>query len=79
MRDLYRLMVEKFSSVEYVTLYSLFMLLMSLHLWHGVGSAFESLGMRYRPGVRKSGQLLAAGLMLGFTIVPWFIFFKLKG
>lgn len=78
-RDIYRLMVEKFSSVEFTALYSIFMLLLSLHLWHGVGSAFESLGARYRPGVRKFGQLVAAGLLVGFCAVPWFIFFKLKG
>ena len=44
-RDLYRLEVENFSSPAAVGLYVLAMVLVGLHLWHGVPSSFQSLGL----------------------------------
>src|SRR5437870_1928685 len=45
MRDLYRLERENFSSPLAVGLYVLAMVVVGFHLWHGVSSSFQSLGL----------------------------------
>src|SRR3990170_4373798 len=44
-RDLYRTELENFSSPLAVGLYVVMMVLVGLHLWHGVPSSFQSLGL----------------------------------
>ena len=43
-RDLYRLEMENFSNPLTVAFYVLSMIVVGSHLWHGVASAFQSLG-----------------------------------
>src|SRR4051812_43093269 len=44
-RDLYRLEMENFSSPLVVGFYMLSMIVVGSHLWHGVSSSFQSLGI----------------------------------
>lgn len=73
-RDLYRLVIEDFQSPLLVAWYVVAMVLVGFHLWHGFGSAFESLGMAYRTPLRRFGQLLAVVLAGGFLIIPVVIY-----
>jgi succinate dehydrogenase / fumarate reductase cytochrome b subunit len=69
-RDLHRLVIEVFQSPLYVLWYVVAMVVIGLHLWHGFGSAFESIGVYYRKPLRRFGQVLAVVLAIGFLSIP---------
>lgn len=69
-RDLYRLTVEVFSNPAYVAFYVVGMVIVGFHLFHGVGSAFESMGLYYRKGLLKFGKGFAIVIAGGFLILP---------
>ena len=76
-RDLYRLEVENFSSPVAVGLYVLAMVLVGLHLWHGVPSSFQSLGLdgpRFTPFIRKAGKVSAVVIAGGFIVITLWVF-----
>jgi succinate dehydrogenase / fumarate reductase cytochrome b subunit len=71
-RDLYRLEMENFSNPLVVAFYILSMLVVGSHLWHGVSSAFQSLGAdepRWTPRVLAAGKLLAVLIAGGFIVI----------
>ena len=74
MRDLHRLVLEVFQNPLWVGWYVLAMLVIGSHLWHGFGSAFETLGIHYRKPLRRFGQALAVLLAGGFLLIPVIIF-----
>ncbi len=74
-RDLYRLVIEEFHEPGEVIWYAFAMIVIGFHLWHGFGSAFESLGVRYSKWLRRFGEALAVGLAGGFLLIPVLIFF----
>lgn len=77
-RDLSRLVTEKFQSPLYAFGYTAVMVLLGFHLRHGVWSAFQSLGTmskRLTPLVYAIGTVLAIGIALGFLILPLYIYF----
>ena len=77
-RDLAKLLNEKFQSPLYAFGYSGIMVLLALHLRHGVWSAFQSLGAtnpRFTPVIYVLGALLGALIAIGFFILPLWIFF----
>lgn len=80
MRDLAKLMYEKFSHATYAFGYTIVMLLLALHLRHGIWSAFQSLGAM-RPGIQYTvyilGIILGLLIALGFIAVPLAIYFGL--
>lgn len=76
-RDLYRLEVENFSSSLVVGLYVVAMVIVGLHLWHGVPSSFQSLGLngpRFTPLIRKVGKVSAVVIAGGFIIITLWVF-----
>ncbi|HSR67750.1 MAG TPA: succinate dehydrogenase cytochrome b subunit [Acidobacteriota bacterium] len=76
-RDLYRLVVERFSEAWFSGLYVLVMILLGVHLRHGFWSAFQSLGAnhpRYMPLIRALGIGLALLLAVGFLFIPVWIY-----
>ena len=70
MRDLAKLVYEKFSHASYAFGYTAVMLLLALHLRHGIWSAFQSLGAM-RPSLK--GTVYVAGAVLGLLIAVGFI------
>lgn len=75
-RDLYRLEVEIFRNPFWVVFYIVAMVVVALHLRHGISSAFQSLGIEHP---RYTNRLLAAGAAIaivigaGFALIPlWF-------
>ena len=80
MRDLARLMHEKFQSPLYAFGYPAVVLLLSVHLRHGIWSAFQSLGATrpsMTPVIYSIGGLLGLAIGIGFLIVPIAIYFGL--
>ena len=78
MRDLALLVREKFATVWYTFGYTAIMLLLIVHLRHGVWSALQSLGaMRpsLTPVIYTLGGLIGLGIGLGFIVMPLAIFF----
>ena len=73
-RDLYRLVAEVFRNPLHVAWYELAMVVIGFHLWQGFGSAFETLGIGYRPAIRRTGRVLAVVLMGGFAVIPIALF-----
>jgi succinate dehydrogenase cytochrome b subunit len=77
MRDLFRTEVENFSSPVIVGLYVIMMVLVGLHLWHGVPSSFQSLGVsgpRFTPMIRKVGKVSAIVIAGGFIVIAVWVY-----
>ncbi|QXD14542.1 succinate dehydrogenase cytochrome b subunit [Rhodocaloribacter litoris] len=78
MRDLAKLVIEKFQNPLYAFGYTAVMVLLGFHLRHGVWSALQSLGAmnpRLTPLVYGLGGLLAVLIAVGFLVVPLWIYF----
>ena len=80
MRDLYRLVVEVFQSPGVVVFYVVSMVVIGLHLRHGISSAFQSLGLMtpgWTSAILSSGLWLAVILAAGFAVIPVWVYFAL--
>ncbi len=76
-RDLDRLVVEVFHKPTYVVFYVVCMALIGLHLRHGIGSAFQSLGIehpRYTERLPLAGTVLAVAIGGGFALIPLWVY-----
>lgn len=72
-RDLARLVIEKFQQPLYAFSYVGIMVLLASHLRHGIWSALQSLGAlnaTVRPIVYGASLILAIGIALGFVVLP---------
>jgi len=69
-RDLYRQEMDTFRNPYMVVFYVLSMVVVGSHLWHGVSSAFQSLGVDH-PTITP--KLLVAGKVLAVLIAGLFI------
>jgi len=79
-RDLYRLLIEVFHEPIYVVLYTICMVILGLHLRHGVSSAFQSLGLvpvAWTRAFLRTGLTLALLITAGFVVIPIWIYFFL--
>lgn len=79
-RDLYRLLVEVFQNPAYVIFYVVCMVLVGMHLRHGLSSAFQSLGLMPRSWtgrILRMGATLAVIVAAGFSLIPVVIYFFL--
>ena len=77
MRDLYRLEAENFSSPLTVAFYLVMMVVVGVHLWHGVPSSFQSVGLngpRFTPLIRKIGKVSAVLIAGGFIVITLWVF-----
>lgn len=76
-RDLARLVIEDFRQLPYVVGYSVILLLLGSHLRHGLWSALQSIGLLHR-GIRPlaygASGAIAAGIAIGFLLLPWAIY-----
>lgn len=76
-RDLYRLQLEVFSAPGYVIFYLLAMGVIFFHLWHGLSSAAQSLGLdhpQWTPRLLLLGRVLSVAIAGGFFIIPIYTF-----
>lgn len=71
-RDLYRLVMENFGNPLVVVFYVVSMLVIGSHLWHGVSSAFQSLGVSHKswtPRLLYAGRVAAVVISGGFVVI----------
>jgi succinate dehydrogenase / fumarate reductase cytochrome b subunit len=76
-RDLYRTEVEVFSSPLWVAAYVFCVILVGLHLRHGISSAFQSAGADhpvYTKRLTVLGTVLAVLISGGFAIIPVWVY-----
>jgi succinate dehydrogenase / fumarate reductase cytochrome b subunit len=81
-RDLAQLVIEVFHKPFYAIGYTAMMLLLGLHLRHGIWSTLQSfgtLGKGIRPLAFGMSTLLAVAIALGFIALPAAIFFDWVG
>lgn len=82
MRNLSRLVKEKFHSPLYAFGYGGVMILLGLHLRHGLWSAWQSLGMlnsKISPLVYAIALVLAIAIAIGFMVLPLAIYGGIVG
>ncbi len=71
-RDLYRLEMENFANPLMVAFYVISMLVVGSHLWHGISSAFQSLGADKPAWTRfilPAGKVIAVLIAGGFIVI----------
>jgi succinate dehydrogenase / fumarate reductase cytochrome b subunit len=77
MRDLYQLMEESFSQLWYIGVYYFVLLLLGLHLGHGLASSLQTLGLNgddYDSKVKMVGKAYSFVVTVGFMLPPLYIF-----
>lgn len=84
-KDLYKITVEFFKDEKvglWFTLFYVFSMgVLGFHLYHGFGSAFQSLGLnhkKYNGVIKKTGVAFSIIVPLLFAIIPIYIRFFLK-
>ena len=84
-KDLHKITVDFFKNPDYgliaTILYALSMIVLGFHLYHGFGSAFQSMGLnhpKYNLGIKNFGKAFAIIVPLLFAIIPIYIHFFLK-
>jgi len=78
-RDLYRLEMETFSNPLTVAFYILSMVVVGSHLWHGISSAIQSLGIDHplwTPRVLTAGKFLAVLIAGAFMVIAIWAYFN---
>ena len=76
--DLYAIEMAVFSNPLNVIFYLVCMVIVGSHLYHGIHSAFQSLGAdhpKYTPWIIRGGKLIAFLLGFGFFIIPLWSYF----
>lgn len=69
-RDLYTYCLDMFSSWTVIGLYELVLIILGVHLFHGLGTLYESFGIAHRTWLRRIGQAFAMLLMAGYLFLP---------
>lgn len=79
MRDLYRLLIEYFSSPIAVAWYVFCMLALGLHLSHGFWSAFQSIGFnhpKYMPALQIAAKIFGVLITIGYSALPIYCYLQ---
>jgi len=79
-RDLYGLVVHTFLNPLWAGFYVAVLVLVGVHLRHGIASAFQSLGAdgpRFTPAIMLIGYGLAVLIAAGFAFIPVWVYFRL--
>jgi succinate dehydrogenase / fumarate reductase cytochrome b subunit len=77
-RDLHKLVVEVFNQPGYVVWYCVAMVVLFMHLSHGVGSSFQTFGInhpRYNCAIKCFSWFYAVVVAGGFVSQPIYVFF----
>jgi succinate dehydrogenase / fumarate reductase, cytochrome b subunit len=81
-RDLYRQEMEALSNPWVVGFYVLSMVVVGSHLWHGISSALQSLGLdhpTWTPRVLAAGKIVATLIAVGFMVIAVWVYMQHSG
>ncbi|MBI3218353.1 MAG: succinate dehydrogenase cytochrome b subunit [Bacteroidetes bacterium] len=76
-KDLYTICADAFKNWWYVALYSISMVAIAFHLWHGFASAFQTLGInhsKYNPVINFVGKVFSIVVPALFALIPIVMF-----
>lgn len=76
--DAYRKVSETFVQIPFVIAYMIGLIALAFHLYHGFGSAFQTLGWRHRkytPIINGIGKVYSILIPIGFAALPIYIYF----
>jgi succinate dehydrogenase / fumarate reductase, cytochrome b subunit len=76
-KDLYAVVDKAYSQFWYVGVYLFSMLILAFHLWHGFGSAFQTLGLnhlKYNAVISFVGKAFAIIVPALFALIPIWMF-----
>lgn len=81
--DVFAMVASSFSGFAGTAIYAAAMVVLFLHLYHGIQSFFQTIGWSTdstQPTIIRAGNLVALVVLLGFVAIPLSIFFGiLKG
>ena len=80
-RDLFRLIVEVFQNPVTVVWYLVALLVLFVHLFHGLSSSFQSLGLnhpRFNWWIKNLSVIYTVLVTLGYVSLPLYVFFFMK-
>lgn len=78
--DMYGVVVASFQELWYTIVYVISMVILGFHLWHGFGSAFQTLGLnhhKYTPMINGIGKVYSVVVPALFAIIPIYIYLNL--
>ncbi len=78
-RDLYRQEMENLSNPIVAGFYVLSMIVVGSHLWHGISSALQSLGLdhpRWTPRVLMAGKVFAVAIAGAFIVIAVWVYLR---
>jgi succinate dehydrogenase / fumarate reductase cytochrome b subunit len=78
-RDLYRQEMENLSNPFVAGFYVLSMIVVGSHLWHGISSALQSLGLdhpRWTPRVLMAGKVFAVAIAGAFIVIAVWVYLR---
>ena len=78
-RDLYRQEMEVFQNPLMVGFYVVSMIVVGSHLWHGISSALQSLGLdhpRWTPRVLMAGKVFAVAIAGAFIVIAVWVYLR---
>jgi len=78
-KELYGIVVAAYENPLIVVFYVVSMFMIGAHLWHGFGSAFQSLGIRhnkYTPIIETVGKVYSVLIPGAFAIIPIWMYFN---
>jgi succinate dehydrogenase / fumarate reductase cytochrome b subunit len=81
-RDLYRQEMENLSNPFVVGFYVLSMVVVGSHLWHGISSALQSLGVdhpKWTPRFLTAGKVFAAAIAGAFIVIAVWVYLNRTG
>jgi succinate dehydrogenase / fumarate reductase cytochrome b subunit len=79
-KNLFAVVNEAYSQVWYVVVYVVSMAIVGFHLYHGFGSAFQTLGLnhvKYNPIIRFVGVAFSIVVPLLFAAIPVLMYFDI--
>jgi succinate dehydrogenase / fumarate reductase cytochrome b subunit len=74
--DLYRIEVDALASPAMTAFYAVSMVIVGSHLWHGIASGFQSLGVdhpRWTPRLLAAGKAFAVVIAGGFIVIALWV------
>jgi len=78
-KDVYEVTYSLFQNIYYVIFYTILTVPLGLHLYHGLKSAFKTLGFYHKRGLQiiaKVSLVYAVIMTVGFGTIPFIVFFK---
>lgn len=78
-KDLYSLVIHKFSNPLFAGWYVAALLVIAFHLWHGFQSAWQTIGIssdKITPIIRAGGYLITVAVTIGFILIPVLLYMR---